>query len=66
MAAAASLDPFHYTVSEASGVKVATKDDGGPTTTLALVVKAGSRYESEPGLAHALSNFAFKVGGIPK
>lgn len=58
--AAASLDPFHYQVSDAQGIKVATRDDGGPTTTLALVVKAGSRYESEPGLAHALSNFSFK------
>lgn len=61
--AAAVSNPFHYNVSDAQGVKVATRDDGGPTANLALVVKAGSRYETLPGLAHGLSNFVFKVCG---
>ena len=28
---------------------------------MTVVVKAGSRYETTPGVAHALKNFAFKV-----
>lgn len=59
--ASAVQNPWHYETSESQGVKVATRDDGGPTANLAIVVKAGSRYEPAPGLAHALSNFAFKV-----
>lgn len=51
----------YATVSEASGVKVAGIDNGQPTTTISVVVKAGSRYETRPGVAHALKNFAFKV-----
>lgn len=57
----------YATVSEASGVKVAGIDNGQPTTTISVVVKAGSRYETRPGVAHALKNFAFKVsccGGV--
>lgn len=45
----------------ASGVKVAGLDLGQPTTTLSVVIKAGSRYESKAGVAHALKNFAFKA-----
>jgi len=44
-----------------SGVKVAAVDHGQPTTALTFLVKAGSRYEPSPGVAHALKNFAFKV-----
>ena len=51
----------YATVSEASGVKVAGIDNGQPTTSISVVVKAGSRFESRPGVAHALKNFAFKV-----
>lgn len=43
-----------------SGVKVAAVDHGQPTTALTFLVKAGSRYEPSPGVAHALKNFAFK------
>jgi ubiquinol-cytochrome c reductase core subunit 2 len=59
--AAAAAHPFHYTVGDAAGVKVASRDDGGPTTSLAVVVRGGSRYETAPGLAHGLTNFALKV-----
>ncbi|KAF8242288.1 LuxS/MPP-like metallohydrolase [Wilcoxina mikolae CBS 423.85] len=60
MAAAAAAHPFHYFVGDAAGVKVASRDDGGPTTSLAVVVRGGSRYETAPGLAHGLTNWAFK------
>jgi predicted Zn-dependent peptidase len=53
-------------VTDAAGVKVAGIDAGQPTTSISVVVKAGSRYETLPGVAHALKNFAFKVslGGL--
>jgi ubiquinol-cytochrome c reductase core subunit 2 len=55
---------YATTVSEASGVKVAGYERGAPagTVNLTVVVKAGSRYETRPGVAHVLKNFAFKVG----
>lgn len=43
------------------GVKVAGFDNAQPTTSVTVAIKAGSRYESVPGVAHALKNFAFKV-----
>lgn len=45
-----------------SGIKVATVDEGLPTSAITVAIKAGSRYESQPGLAHVLKNFTFKVG----
>lgn len=48
-------------VAEAAGVKVAAVDNGEPTTSVTFLVKAGSRYQNKPGVAHALQNFAFKV-----
>ncbi|KAF8468343.1 Metalloenzyme, LuxS/M16 peptidase-like protein [Kalaharituber pfeilii] len=60
MAAAANVNPFQFEASEAQGVKIASRDDGAPTTSLALVIRAGSRYESAPGLAHALQHFTWK------
>ncbi|RPB15560.1 LuxS/MPP-like metallohydrolase [Morchella conica CCBAS932] len=58
--AAAVANPFHYSVADATGIKVTSRDDGGPTTSLAIVARGGSRYESAPGVAHALEKFAFK------
>ncbi|KAK6534302.1 ubiquinol-cytochrome c reductase core subunit 1 [Arthrobotrys megalospora] len=52
--------PFTYEVSEAAGTKVVSKDTGSPTASLAVVIKAGSRYQPLPGLSHALEHFAFK------
>lgn len=49
------------TVVEASGFKVAAVDNGQPTTAVTVLVKGGSRFETKPGLAHVLKNFAFKV-----
>jgi len=62
MAAAAGANPFQFEVSDAQGIKIASRDDGAPTTSLALVVRGGSRYETAPGLAHALQQFTWKVG----
>lgn len=42
-------------------VKVASRDVAGPTTRLAVVAKAGSRYQPAPGLTTGLEQFAFKV-----
>ncbi|KAL1411443.1 ubiquinol-cytochrome c reductase core subunit 1 [Vanrija albida] len=49
-------------VAEASGVKVAGIENGSRagTTTVTVAVKAGARYETTPGVAHVLKNFAFK------
>lgn len=49
------------TVVDTAGVKVAAVDNGESTSAVTFLVKAGSRYESKPGVAHALQNFAFKV-----
>lgn len=58
--AAAAINPFHYFVGDASGVKVASRDDNGPTTSLAVVVRGGSRYQPAPGVAQGLAGYAFK------
>lgn len=63
--AAAAANPFHYSVGNASDIKVASRDDGRPTTSLAVVIRGGSRYQTAPGMAHGLANFAFKVGRSP-
>ena len=49
------------TVVDSAGVKVAAADNGEATTAVTFLVKAGSRYEPKPGVAHALKNYAFKV-----
>ncbi|KAI1353240.1 ubiquinol-cytochrome C reductase complex CORE protein 2 precursor [Xylaria sp. FL0043] len=61
-AAASSSMPtsFAYETADVAGVKVATRDSRGPTTKLAVVAKAGTRYEPAPGLTVGLEEFAFK------
>ena len=54
------------TVVDTAGVKVAAVDNGEATSAVTFLVKAGSRYQNKPGVAHALQNFAFKVGFIGK
>lgn len=49
------------TVADTVGLKVAAVDNGQPTSAITFLVKAGSRFENKPGVAHALKNFAFKV-----
>lgn len=48
------------TVVDHAGVKVAAVDNGEATSSVTFLVKAGSRFENKPGVAHALQNFAFK------
>ncbi|KAI0341155.1 LuxS/MPP-like metallohydrolase [Trametopsis cervina] len=48
------------TVVDSAGVKVAAIDNGEATSSVTFLVKAGSRFENKPGVAHALQNFAFK------
>ncbi|KAL6855260.1 ubiquinol-cytochrome c reductase core subunit 1 [Amphichorda felina] len=57
-AAAASTGAFE--TSDISGLKVASRDAHGPTTKLAIVAKAGTRYQPLPGLTVGLEEFAFK------
>lgn len=58
-AAAASSGVFE--TSDVSGLKVASRDAHGPTTKLAIVAKAGTRYQPLPGLTVGLEEFAYKV-----
>ncbi|KAL5525302.1 QCR2 [Sanghuangporus sanghuang] len=48
------------TAVDVSGVKVAAVDNGQPTSAVTFLFKAGSRYETKPGLANVLKNFSFK------
>lgn len=59
--AAPASGSFQYETGTAAGVKFASRDVPGPTTQLAIVAKAGTRYEPLPGLTIGLQNFAFKV-----
>lgn len=59
--AAAASGSFQYETGETAGVKYASRDLPGPTTTLAVVAKAGTRYQPLPGYSDALEKFAFKV-----
>ncbi|PSN68168.1 cytochrome b-c1 complex subunit 2 [Corynespora cassiicola Philippines] len=58
--AAPASGSFQYQSGDAKGVKFASRDFAGPTTTVALVSKAGTRYQPLPGLTEALANFAFR------
>ncbi|TGO40308.1 hypothetical protein BHYA_0039g00500 [Botrytis hyacinthi] len=51
---------FSYESSDVAGVKVASRDVAGATTKLAVVAKAGTRYQTAPGLTSGLERFAFK------
>ena len=57
---------FSYETADAGGVKVASRDVAGPTTSLAVVAKAGTRYQPLPGLTVGLERFAFKVCILPQ
>ncbi|KAI9032353.1 Metalloenzyme, LuxS/M16 peptidase-like protein [Hyaloraphidium curvatum] len=49
-------------VSKAGGVTVATLDLPGPSSSVAVVLKAGSRFEPKdaPGVSHFLKDYTFK------
>ena len=61
----ASASATAFMVSDIAGIRVATRDDGGPTTGLSVVMRAGSRYAPLPGVAHLLEKFAWKVISPP-
>ena len=60
-AAVSGSTSFSYETTDVAGIKVASRDVSGPTTKLAVVAKAGTRYQSAPGLTTGLEQFAFKV-----
>lgn len=49
------------TAVDTAGVKVAAVNHNQPTSSVTVLVKAGSRFETKDGVANALKNFAFKV-----
>ncbi|KAF5003732.1 hypothetical protein FDECE_9740 [Fusarium decemcellulare] len=57
---AAAASTGSYETSDVTGLKVASRDAHGPTTKLAVVAKAGTRYQPLPGLTVGLTEFAFK------
>lgn len=59
--AAAASGSFTYETGEAAGVKFGSRDLPGPTTHVAVVAKAGTRYQPAPGFTDGLEKFAFKV-----
>jgi ubiquinol-cytochrome c reductase core subunit 2 len=63
-AAVSGTTSFSYETADVGGVKVASRDVAGPTTKLAVVAKAGTRYQSAPGLTVGLGQFAFKVHSV--
>lgn len=60
-AAVSGSTSFSYETSDVNGIKVASRDVSGPTTKLAIIAKAGTRYQTLPGLTAGLEGFAFKV-----
>nr|POF11458.1 cytochrome b-c1 complex subunit 2, mitochondrial [Quercus suber] len=58
--AAPASGSFQYSIGEAQGIKVASRDIPGPVATLSIVSQAGTRYQTLPGLAAALNRYAFK------
>lgn len=58
--AAAASGSFSYETGDASGIKFGSRDLPGPTTHLAVVAKAGTRYQAFPGFSDGLEQFAFK------
>jgi ubiquinol-cytochrome c reductase core subunit 2 len=59
--ASATPSSSSYQTLDAAGVKVASRESHGPTVRLAVVAKAGTRYQPLPGLTVGLEEFAFKV-----
>jgi hypothetical protein len=47
-------------------LKVAAVEDGSYTSSLSVILKAGSRYETAAGVANVLKNSAFKVSCVSR
>lgn len=52
---------FQYATGEAQGIKIAARDFQGPVASVAIVSRAGTRFQALPGLAEGLKWYAFKV-----
>lgn len=59
--AAPASGSFNYQSGEANGLKFASRDVAGPTTTVSVVARAGTRFQPLPGFSEALDKFAYKV-----
>ncbi|WVN87571.1 uncharacterized protein L203_102754 [Cryptococcus depauperatus CBS 7841] len=59
----ASLLKRKVSTTSAGGVNVLGFENKGPsaTSSLTVAIKAGSRYETTPGVAHVLKSFAYKA-----
>lgn len=62
--AAPASGSFTYESGDAQGIKFASRDIPGPVASVAIVAKAGTRYQPFPGLTEALEHYAFKVGDV--
>lgn len=60
-AAASAGGSLQYQQGDSSGLKYASRDNSGAVSTVALVSKAGTRYQNRPGLTEALQRYAFRV-----
>ena len=51
-----------------AGVTVATQDKQGPASSVAVFIKAGSRFDSslKPGVAHLAKRSVFRVRGFSR
>lgn len=49
-----------FTTSVVSGITTAIRPSNGPISEVSVIIKAGSRYENQPGLSHVLEKFAFR------
>lgn len=56
----AALPRRAFTTQQADSIPVAANDDGAPTSSITVAVRAGARYETSPGVASALKHFTFK------
>lgn len=49
-----------YTTGTVSGVKTAVKPSDAPISEVSVIINAGSRFDTQPGVAHVLEKFAFR------
>ncbi|KAI3401172.1 hypothetical protein diail_318 [Diaporthe ilicicola] len=60
-AAAASTETASYESADINGIKVASRDPRGPTARIAVVAKAGTRYQPLPGLSNTDRRSALRI-----
>ncbi|KAL1873860.1 ubiquinol-cytochrome c reductase core subunit 1 [Diaporthe australafricana] len=60
-AAAASTETASYESTDINGIKVASRDPRGPTARIAVVAKAGTRYQPLPGLSNTDRRSALRI-----